>query len=234
MIMGEICTRRCPFCDVAHGRPNALDESEPTELATAVADMGLKYVVVTSVDRDDLRDGGAQHFANCIEAINERTPNTQVEVLVPDFRGRMDIALDILAKTPPQVFNHNLESVPRLYKKIRPGSDYKWSLELLKNYKKRCPEVLTKSGLMVGLGETNEEIMAVLRDLRDHDVDMLTLGQYLQPSRNHLAVERFVSPEEFDELGEKAKAMGFKHVASGPLVRSSYHADLQASGYEIS
>ncbi|MDP6166036.1 MAG: lipoyl synthase [Gammaproteobacteria bacterium] len=234
MIMGEICTRRCPFCDVAHGRPNTLDESEPTELATAVADMGLKYVVVTSVDRDDLRDGGAQHFANCIEAINERTPNTQVEVLVPDFRGRMDIALDILAKTPPQVFNHNLESVPRLYKKIRPGSDYKWSLELLKNYKKRCPEVLTKSGLMVGLGETNEEIMAVLRDLRDHDVDMLTLGQYLQPSRNHLAVERFVSPEEFDELGEKAKAMGFKHVASGPLVRSSYHADLQASGYEIS
>ncbi len=234
MIMGEICTRRCPFCDVAHGRPKALDEGEPVELATAVADMGLKYVVVTSVDRDDLRDGGAQHFANCISAINERTPNTEVEVLVPDFRGRMDIALDILANTPPQVFNHNLESVPRLYKKIRPGSDYEWSLMLLKKYKQRCPDVLTKSGLMVGLGESNEEILAVLRDLRAHDVDMLTLGQYLQPSRNHLAVERFVTPEEFDELGEQAKAMGFKHVASGPLVRSSYHADLQAKGEQVS
>jgi lipoic acid synthetase len=234
MIMGEICTRRCPFCDVAHGRPKPLDQDEPVELATAVADMGLKYVVVTSVDRDDLRDGGAQHFADCISAINERTPNTEVEVLVPDFRGRMDIALDILAQTPPQVFNHNLESVPRLYKKIRPGSDYQWSLELLKKYKERCPDVLTKSGLMVGLGETNEEILEVLRDLRAHDVDMLTLGQYLQPSRNHLAVERFVTPEEFDELGEQAKAMGFKHVASGPLVRSSYHADLQAKGEQVS
>lgn len=234
MIMGEICTRRCPFCDVAHGRPKPLDQDEPVELATAVADMGLKYVVVTSVDRDDLRDGGAQHFADCISAINERTPKTEVEVLVPDFRGRMDIALDILAETPPQVFNHNLESVPRLYKKIRPGSDYEWSLTLLKKYKERCPDVLTKSGLMVGLGETNEEILEVLRDLRAHDVDMLTLGQYLQPSRNHLAVERFVSPEEFDELGEQAKAMGFKHVASGPLVRSSYHADLQAKGEQVS
>ena len=233
MIMGEICTRRCPFCDVAHGRPNALNSDEPTELATAVADMGLKYVVVTSVDRDDLRDGGAQHFADCIQAINERTPSTEVEVLVPDFRGRMDIALDILATTPPQVFNHNLESVPRLYKKIRPGSDYQWSLNLLKKYKQRCPDVLTKSGLMVGLGETNEEILAVLEDLRAHDVDMLTLGQYLQPSRNHLAVDRFVPPAEFDELGEQAKAMGFKHVASGPLVRSSYHADLQAKGHEV-
>lgn len=234
MIMGEICTRRCPFCDVAHGRPKPLDQDEPVELATAVADMGLKYVVVTSVDRDDLRDGGAQHFADCISAINERTPNTEVEVLVPDFRGRMDIALDILAETPPQVFNHNLESVPRLYKKIRPGSDYQWSLTLLQKYKQRCPEVLTKSGLMVGLGETNEEILEVLRDLRAHDVDMLTLGQYLQPSRNHLAVERFVTPEEFDDLGEQAKAMGFKHVASGPLVRSSYHADLQAKGEQVS
>jgi lipoic acid synthetase len=233
MIMGEICTRRCPFCDVAHGRPNALNSDEPMELATAVADMGLKYVVVTSVDRDDLRDGGAQHFADCIQAINERTPSTEVEVLVPDFRGRMDIALDILATTPPQVFNHNLESVPRLYKKIRPGSDYQWSLNLLKKYKQRCPDVLTKSGLMVGLGETNEEILAVLEDLRAHDVDMLTLGQYLQPSRNHLAVDRFVPPAEFDELGEQAKAMGFKHVASGPLVRSSYHADLQAKGHEV-
>jgi len=234
MIMGEICTRRCPFCDVAHGRPNPLNSEEPVELATAVADMGLKYVVVTSVDRDDLRDGGAQHFANCIQAINERTPSTEVEVLVPDFRGRMDIALDILAATPPQVFNHNLESIPRLYKKIRPGSDYQWSLDLLKNYKQRCPDVLTKSGLMVGLGETNEEILEVLRDLRAHNVDMLTLGQYLQPSRNHLAVDRFVPPAEFDELGEQAKAMGFKHVASGPLVRSSYHADLQAKGQEVS
>jgi len=234
MIMGEICTRRCPFCDVAHGRPNALDENEPVELAKAVADMRLKYVVVTSVDRDDLRDGGAQHFANCIEAINERTPSTEVEVLVPDFRGRMDIALDILAKRPPQVFNHNLESVPRLYKKIRPGSDYQWSLDLLKKYKERCPDVLTKSGLMVGLGETNEEILEVLRDLRAHNVDMLTLGQYLQPSLNHLPVDRFVPPEEFDELGRQAKSMGFQHVASGPLVRSSYHADLQAKGENVS
>jgi lipoic acid synthetase len=232
--MGEICTRRCPFCDVAHGRPNALDENEPVELAKAVADMRLKYVVVTSVDRDDLRDGGAQHFADCIEAINERTPSTEVEVLVPDFRGRMDIALDILATRPPQVFNHNLESVPRLYKKIRPGSDYQWSLDLLKKFKERCPDVLTKSGLMVGLGETNEEILEVLRDLRAHNVDMLTLGQYLQPSLNHLPVDRFMPPEEFDELGRQAKAMGFQHVASGPLVRSSYHADLQAKGENVS
>jgi lipoic acid synthetase len=190
--------------------------------------------VVTSVDRDDLRDGGAQHFANCIAAINERTPTTQVEVLVPDFRGRMDIALDILQQTPPHVFNHNLESIPRLYKKIRPGSDYAWSLQLLQKYKQRCPEVLTKSGLMLGLGETNEEVLQVLQDLRDHGVDMLTLGQYLQPSLNHLPVERFVPPAEFDELGAAAKAMGFKHVASGPLVRSSYHADLQAKGEVIS
>jgi lipoic acid synthetase len=234
MIMGEICTRRCPFCDVAHGRPNPLSVDEPRELATAVADMALKYVVVTSVDRDDLRDGGAQHFADCIGAINERTPATQVEVLVPDFRGRMDIALDILAATPPHVFNHNLESIPRLYKKIRPGSDYQWSLDLLQKYKQRCPDVLTKSGLMLGLGETNEEVLQVLQDLRDHDVDMLTLGQYLQPSLSHLPVDRFVPPVEFDELGAAARTMGFKHVASGPLVRSSYHADLQAKGEVIS
>ena len=230
MIMGEICTRRCPFCDVAHGRPNPLSVDEPRELATAVADMALKYVVITSVDRDDLRDGGALHFSECISAINERTPATQVEVLVPDFRGRMDIALDILATTPPHVFNHNLESIPRLYKKIRPGSDYQWSLDLLQNYKQRCPQVLTKSGLMLGLGETKEEVLQVLQDLRDHGVDMLTLGQYLQPSLNHLPVDRFVHPTEFDELGAAAKAMGFKHVASGPLVRSSYHADLQVKG----
>lgn len=192
--------------------------------------MALKYVVITSVDRDDLRDGGALHFSECISAINERTPATQVEVLVPDFRGRMDIALDILATTPPHVFNHNLESIPRLYKKIRPGSDYQWSLDLLQNYKQRCPQVLTKSGLMLGLGETKEEVLQVLQDLRDHGVDMLTLGQYLQPSLNHLPVDRFVHPTEFDELGAAAKAMGFKHVASGPLVRSSYHADLQVKG----
>ena len=233
MIMGEICTRRCPFCDVAHGRPLPLSNNEPKELATAVADMGLKYVVITSVDRDDLRDGGANHFAECITAIKQRTPATQIEILVPDFRGRMDIAIDVLAQHPPHVFNHNLESVPRLYKKIRPGSDYQWSLDLLKQYKECCPDVLTKSGLMVGLGESNDEILAVLEDLRAHNVDMLTLGQYLQPSRNHLAVERFMPPDEFDWLGAEAKKMGFSHVASGPLVRSSYHADLQAKGEDL-
>jgi lipoic acid synthetase len=234
MIMGEICTRRCPFCDVAHGRPNALDTDEPRELATAVADLALKYVVITSVDRDDLRDGGARHYADCIEAINQHTPTTKVEVLVPDFRGRMEVALDILQQTPPHVFNHNLESVQRLYKKIRPGSDYLWSLKLLQQYKQRCPEVLTKSGLMIGLGESNEEIIQVLKDLRAHDVDMLTLGQYLQPSRNHLAVERFMPPAEFDELGNIARELGFKSVASGPLVRSSYHADMQSRGNIVS
>ena len=234
MIMGDICTRRCPFCDVAHGRPNALDKDEPKHLAESVKALNLKYVVITSVDRDDLRDGGAQHYADCIDAIRESSPNTKIEVLVPDFRGRMDIALDILSTTPPHVFNHNLESIPRLYKKIRPGSDYQWSLDLLKNYKQRCPDVLTKSGLMLGLGETNEEVLQVLQDLRDHGVDMLTLGQYLQPSLNHLPVDRFVPPAEFDELGAAARAMGFKHVASGPLVRSSYHADLQAKGEVIS
>lgn len=227
MIMGEICTRRCPFCDVAHGRPNALDENEPTELAEAIAEMALKYVVITSVDRDDLLDGGAQHFADCIRETRARQPEIRIEVLVPDFRGRMDIALDILAAEPPDVFNHNLESVPSLYRKIRPGSDYQWSLDLLKQYKARRPEVLTKSGLMLGLGETREELIQVMHDMREHDIDMITLGQYLQPSRDHLAVERFVHPDEFEEFGQIAESLGFKSVASGPLVRSSYHADKQ-------
>lgn len=227
MIMGEICTRRCPFCDVAHGRPNALDENEPRELAEAIAEMNLKYVVVTSVDRDDLRDGGAQHFADCIRETRARSPEIRIEVLVPDFRGRMDIALDILEQEAPDVFNHNLESVPSLYKKIRPGSDYQWSLDLLKKYKERRPDVLTKSGLMLGLGETAEELIHVMKDMRAHNIDMITMGQYLQPSRDHLAVERFVTPEEFDEFGRIAKELGFKSVASGPLVRSSYHADKQ-------
>lgn len=230
MIMGDICTRRCPFCDVGHGRPNPLNEDEPKELATAIADMGLKYVVITSVDRDDLRDGGAQHFADCIRYSRELSPSLEMEILVPDFRGRMDIAVDILAQTPPDVFNHNLETVPSLYKKVRPGSDYQWSLDLLKKYKKQCPDVMTKSGLMLGIGETKEEVIQVMQDMRDHDIDMITLGQYLQPSKHHLAVERFVHPDEFDELGELAKQMGFKRVASGPMVRSSYHADQQMKG----
>ena len=227
MIMGEICTRRCPFCDVAHGRPNALDDNEPVELAEACAEMGLKYVVVTSVDRDDLRDGGAQHFSDCISEMRARSPNMYIEVLVPDFRGRMDTALDILEQSPPDVFNHNLESVPSLYKKIRPGSDYQWSLDLLKNYKKRRPEVLTKSGLMLGIGETKEEVIQVMKDMRAHHIDMITMGQYLQPSRHHLPIDRFVHPDEFDELAAIAKQLGFSSVASGPLVRSSYHADKQ-------
>jgi lipoic acid synthetase len=227
MIMGDICTRRCPFCDVAHGRPFPLAENEPGELAKAIAEMGLKYVVITSVDRDDLKDGGAQHFADCIRLTRELNPDIRVEVLVPDFRGRMEIALDILETEPPDVFNHNLESVPALYKKIRPGSDYRWSLDLLKRYKQRVPDVLTKSGIMLGLGESKEEVEQVLRDLREHDVDMVTMGQYLQPSRDHLPVDRFVTPEEFTELGEYAESLGFKSVASAPLVRSSYHADKQ-------
>lgn len=227
MIMGEICTRRCPFCDVAHGRPNPLDENEPRELGEAISHLGLKYVVITSVDRDDLRDGGAQHFAECIAETRKYSPGIRVEVLVPDFRGRMDIALDILAAEPPDVFNHNLESVPSLYRKIRPGSDYQWSLDLLKNYKQRQPKVLTKSGLMLGLGETREELIQVMHDMREHDIDMITLGQYLQPSRDHLPVDRFVHPDEFAEYGEIAEELGFKSVASGPLVRSSYHADKQ-------
>ena len=230
MIMGEICTRRCPFCDVAHGKPLALDEDEPRQLAEAVAEMKLKYVVVTSVDRDDLKDSGAGHFADCISELRAHNPDTRVEVLVPDFRGRMEIALEILSNCPPDVFNHNLETVPRLYKKARPGADYQWSLALLKQYKQLNPSVLTKSGLMLGLGETLDEVREVMRDLRDHDVDMVTLGQYLQPSRDHLALERYVHPNEFAELARDAKALGFSHVASGPLVRSSYHADLQAKG----
>ena len=233
MIMGEICTRRCPFCDVAHGKPNALDPNEPTELASAIKEMGFSYVVITSVDRDDLKDSGAQHFANCISETRRFNPEIQVEVLVPDFRGRMQIALDILKETPPDVFNHNLETVPRLYKKARPGADYQWSLDLLKGYKALRPEVVTKSGLMLGLGETIDEVKDVMRDLYAHDVDMVTLGQYLQPSKDHLKVERFVHPDEFDALRRFGEELGFKHVASGPLVRSSYHADKQAQGEEI-
>jgi lipoic acid synthetase len=233
MIMGEICTRRCPFCDVAHGKPKPLYEKEPLELAEAIAEMGLNYVVITSVDRDDLKDSGAQHFANCITEVRRLNPDIQIEVLVPDFRGRMEIALDILEKTPPHVFNHNLETVPRLYRQARPGADYKWSLALLKGYKERVPSVMTKSGLMLGLGETKEEVMEVMRDLKEHNVDMVTLGQYLQPSRSHLAVSRFVHPDEFEELRVYGEALGFKHVASGPLVRSSYHADKQARGEAV-
>ena len=233
MIMGEICTRRCPFCDVAHGKPNPLNEDEPTELASAISEMGLSYVVITSVDRDDLKDSGAQHFANCISETRRLNPNIQVEVLVPDFRGRMDIALDILEDSPPDVFNHNLETVPRLYKKARPGADYAWSLELLKRYKGLRSAVTTKSGLMLGLGETLDEVKQVMDDLFAHNIDMVTLGQYLQPSKEHLKVERFVHPDEFDELRLYGEKLGFKHVASGPLVRSSYHADKQAQGEKV-
>lgn len=234
MIMGEICTRRCPFCDVAHGSPLALDLDEPRQLAEAIEEMGLRYVVVTSVDRDDLKDSGAGHFADCISEIRRLTPTTTVEVLVPDFRGRMDTALEILTRTPPDVFNHNLETVPRLYKKARPGADYQWSLDLLKFFKARNAGVPTKSGLMLGLGETNDEVVEVMRDLRAHDVEMLTLGQYLQPSKDHLAVERWVHPDEFGELKQIGESLGFHQVASGPLVRSSYHADLQAAGEAVS
>ncbi len=228
MIMGDICTRRCPFCDVGHGRPNPLDNREPVNLAKTIRRMGLRYVVITSVDRDDLRDGGAQHFIDCIEQTRQLNPDIRIEILTPDFRGRMDTALEILAKSPPDVFNHNLESVPSLYKKVRPGSDYQWSLSLLKNFKQLYPQVPTKSGLMLGLGEEISEVKQVLRDMRAHNVNMLTLGQYLQPSLDHLAVERFVTPDEFDALGEFAYSLGFDQVASGPMVRSSYHADLQA------
>jgi lipoyl synthase len=234
MIMGDICTRRCPFCDVGHGKPNDLDAQEPIRLAEAIAEMRLKYVVVTSVDRDDLRDGGAQHFADCIREARERSPSLEVEILTPDFRGRMEIALDILADEAPDVFNHNLETVPRLYREARPGANYKWSLDLLKQYKARRPDVMTKSGLMVGLGETKEEIFEVLKDMREYNIDMLTIGQYLQPSKDHLPVKRFVTPEEFQEYKDFADSIGFKRAACGPLVRSSYHADQQAHGVEIS
>ena len=230
MIMGDICTRRCPFCDVAHGRPLPLDPSEPEHLARAINDMGLAYVVITSVDRDDLRDGGAAHFSACIRAIRDVNPEIRLEILVPDFRGRMDVALDILKVDPPDVFNHNLETVPRLYKQARPGSDYQWSLDLIKRFKALHPEVPTKSGLMLGLGEELDEVKQVMGDLIDHNCEMLTLGQYLQPSRHHLPVARYVHPDEFHELKTYGDSLGFSHVASGPMVRSSYHADLQANG----
>lgn len=228
MILGDLCTRRCPFCDVAHGRPQPPDENEPRNLAQTIAALKLRYVVITSVDRDDLRDGGAAHFAACIRAVRELSPATRIEVLVPDFRGRLATALDILAATPPDVMNHNLETVPRLYKQARPGADYANSLALLKEFKARVPHVPTKSGLMLGLGETDNEILQVMRDLRAHDVDMLTLGQYLQPSQHHLAVLRYVEPSVFETFERAAAEMGFAHAACGPLVRSSYHADQQA------
>jgi len=230
LIMGDICTRRCPFCDVGHGRPDPLDPNEPKSLAETIKAMALKYVVITSVDRDDLRDGGAQHFVDCIHAVREQNPAIRIEILTPDFRGRMDIALDILGTAPPDVFNHNLETVPRLYKQSRPGADYQWSLDLIKNFKQQHPSVPTKSGLMLGLGENLDEVKEVMQDLRDHHCDMLTLGQYLQPSLDHLAVDRFVTPDEFKELEIAGYDMGFSHVASGPMVRSSYFADEQAAG----
>ncbi|MDX2163979.1 MAG: lipoyl synthase [Gammaproteobacteria bacterium] len=234
MIMGDKCTRRCSFCDVAHGRPDPLDPEEPYNLAKTISQMNLRYIVITSVDRDDLKDGGASHFSNCLRAIREKSPHIQIEVLVPDFRGRMELALQEIAKEPPDVFNHNLETVPRLYKQARPGSDFAWSLLLLKEFKKQFPDIPTKSGLMLGLGETNEEIIEVMKDMRAHDVDMLTLGQYLAPSQHHIRVERFVTPQEFSDLAEVATSLGFKNVASGPLVRSSYHADKQAAGESVS
>jgi lipoic acid synthetase len=230
MIMGDLCTRRCPFCDVAHGRPKPLDTEEPRHLGETIAALKLKYVVITSVDRDDLRDGGAGHFVECIRMVRELSPGTRIEILTPDFRGRLDRALEILDAGPPDVMNHNLETVPRLYKQARPGSDYAHSLQLLKQFKARHPDVPTKSGLMVGLGETNEEILEVMRDLRAHDVDMLTVGQYLQPSKHHLPVTRFVHPEEFRVFEEEGTKMGFVNAACGPMVRSSYHADRQAQG----
>lgn len=232
MILGDVCTRRCPFCDVAHGKPQVPDVNEPANLAKTIAAMKLNYVVITSVDRDDLRDGGAQHFVDCIRAVRLASPQTRIEVLVPDFRGRLEIALDVLALAPPDVMNHNLETVPRLYKAARPGADYTNSLQLLKAFKAKHPEVPTKSGLMVGLGETDEEILEVMRDLRAHDVEMLTVGQYLQPSQHHLPVKRFVTPDDFKILQTAAQDMGFLNAACGPMVRSSYHADLQAAGLD--
>jgi lipoic acid synthetase len=228
MIMGDICTRRCPFCDVGHGRPLPLDADEPVNLAKTIAALKLRYVVITSVDRDDLRDGGAQHFVDCIRAVRASSPDTRIEVLVPDFRGRLDRALDILAAAPPDVMNHNLETVPRLYRQARPGSDYVHSLALLAQFKARFPELPTKSGLMVGLGETDAEILQTMRDMRAHAIDMLTIGQYLQPSAQHLPVLRYVHPETFAMFEREAYAMGFRHAAVGALVRSSYHADAQA------
>ncbi len=228
MIMGDLCTRRCPFCDVGHGRPLPLDLDEPRHLAETIAKLKLKYVVITSVDRDDLRDGGAEHFVNCIRETRKLSPTTRIEILTPDFRARLDRALNILREAPPDVMNHNLETVPRLYKQARPGSDYAHSLKLLKDFKAEQKGVPTKSGLMVGLGETNEEILEVMRDLRAHDVDMLTIGQYLQPSGHHLPVLRYATPDEFKMFETEAYKMGFIHAASGPMVRSSYHADQMA------
>lgn len=230
MIMGDICTRRCPFCDVGHGRPNPLDPDEPKNMASTIQAMGLRYVVITSVDRDDLRDGGAAHFAACITEARRLNPGIVIEILTPDFRGRVETALEILGQAPPDVFNHNLETVPRLYKQARPGADYQTSLALLQQFKARHPSVPTKSGLMLGLGETLDEVEAVMRDMRTHGIHMLTLGQYLQPSAHHLPVQRYVTPQEFDALRVLGEEMGFTHVASGPMVRSSYHADLQAKG----
>jgi lipoic acid synthetase len=228
MILGDVCTRRCPFCDVAHGKPLPPDENEPANLARSIGLLKLKYVVITSVDRDDLRDGGAQHFTDCLNAIRASSPNTQLEILVPDFRGRLDEALDALAGNLPDVLNHNLETVPRLYRLARPGADYAHSLKLLKDFKARFPNIPTKSGVMLGLGETDEEVLQVMRDLRDHDVNMLTIGQYLQPSEGHLPVLRYVPLETFTMFEQAAKEMGFSHAACGPMVRSSYYADEQA------
>jgi len=228
MIMGDLCTRRCPFCDVAHGKPLPLDKNEPKHLADAIQALALKYVVITSVDRDDLRDGGAGHFADCIHAIRQQSPSTKIEILVPDFRGRIEKAVAILAAEPCDVLNHNLETVPRLYKQVRPGADYQGSLELLRQYHQAHPDTPTKSGLMLGVGEEHGEVLQVMQDLLDHGCSMLTVGQYLQPSKDHLPVKSYITPEQFDEYGRIAKAMGFKQVASGPMVRSSYHADLQA------
>ncbi|MFI4926594.1 MAG: lipoyl synthase [Burkholderiales bacterium] len=228
MIMGDKCTRRCPFCDVGHGRPDPLDANEPENLAKTIAALKLKYVVITSVDRDDLRDGGAGHFVDCIARVRDLSPQTTIEILVPDFRGRDDRALEILKAAPPDVMNHNLETIPRLYREARPGSDYQFSLNLLKKFKELHPGVPTKSGLMVGLGETDEEILAVMRDMRAHDIDMLTIGQYLAPSTSHLPVRRYVHPDTFRMFEEKAREMGFTHAAVGAMVRSSYHADQQA------
>ncbi len=228
MIMGDICTRKCPFCDVTHGRPRPLDQNEPEHLAKTILKMHLNYVVITSVDRDDLRDGGAAHFAQCVTEIRQHAPETKVEILVPDFRGRLTVALNTLAETPPDVLNHNLETVPRLYEEARPGADYQASLDLLQRYKTLKPEVVTKSGLMVGLGETFDELLQVMQDLRNHGVEMLTVGQYLQPSNYHLAVKKYWTPEEFKAVETAGYEMGFTHVAAGPMVRSSYHADTQA------
>jgi lipoic acid synthetase len=233
MVMGDKCTRRCSFCDVAHGRPDPLDQEEPHNLAKTILQMKLRYVVITSVDRDDLRDGGASHFSRCIDEIRQLNPTIKIEILVPDFRGRMEKAIDALENNLPDVFNHNIETVPRLYPQARPGSDYEWSLSLIQNFKNRFPSITTKSGIMLGLGETDEEIEKVLYDLYQHDTDMITLGQYLQPSVHHLPVDRYVTPERFEDWALLGKKIGFQHIASGPLVRSSYHADKQAAGEEV-